>query len=76
MAHSGIINGLFPCRSKETKGASTNDYSLKSELRTVPTIVIAHTFCASPDTRIFLSVVLTNAGIFLRGLKLFGESRT
>ena len=23
-----------------------------TELRTVPTIVIAHTFCASPDTRI------------------------
>ena len=24
----------------------------QSDLRTVPTIVIAHTFCASPDTRI------------------------
>ena len=25
---------------------------LRHELRTLPTIVIAHTFCASPDTRI------------------------
>ena len=25
---------------------------VKLPLRTVPTIVIAHTFCASPDTRI------------------------
>ena len=33
----------------------------------VPTIAIAHTFCASRDTW----VVLTNAGIFLRGLKLY-----
>ena len=37
-------------------------------LRTVPTIVIAHTFC--------LSVMLTNTGIFLLGLKLSGESRS
>ena len=30
-----------------------DSYSCQSEinLRTVPTIVIAHTFCASPDTR-------------------------
>ena len=33
-------------------------------LRTVPTIVIAHTFCASLDT-----------GIFLRDSKPCGESR-
>ena len=26
--------------------------SILGDLRTVPTIVIAHTFCASPDTRI------------------------
>ena len=45
-------------------------------LRTVPTIVIAHTFCASRDTRVFLSVMLTNTGIFLRGLKLSVESRS
>ena len=37
----------------------------------MPTIVIAHTICASPDKyRGFLLVMLTNAGIFLRGLKL------
>ena len=45
-------------------------------LRTVPTIVTAHTFCASLDTRISLSPVLTNTGIFLCGLKLSGESRS
>ena len=43
-----------------------------SKLRTVPTIVTAHTFCASRDTR----VVPANTGIFLRGLKLCRESRT
>ena len=35
---------------------------------------IAHTFCASGDTRISLSVMLTHTGIFLSGLKLSGES--
>ena len=44
--------------------------------RTVPSIVTAHTFCASYDTRVFLWVVATNTGIFLLGLKLFVESRT
>ena len=39
-------------------------------LRTVPTIVIAHTYSD------FLWVVLINTGILLRGLKLCGESRT
>ena len=47
-----------------------------SYLRMVPTIVIAHTFCASPDTRNFLLAVLSNAGIVLHDLKLCGESRT
>ena len=45
-------------------------------LRMVPTIVIAHTFCASRDTRVFLSVMLSNSVIFLRGLKLPVESRS
>ena len=35
-----------------TKKASKRLYFL-TQLRTVPTIVIAHTFCASRDTRIF-----------------------
>ena len=49
---------------QERKGKSVH-------LRTVPTIIIAHTFCASPDTWIsILSPMLTNTGIFLRGLKL------
>ena len=44
-------------------------------LRTVPTFVTAHTFCASEIVG-FLWVVPTNTGIFLRGLKLCGEGRT
>ena len=47
-------------------------------LRTVLTIVIAHTFCAYVLRILrysdFLSVMLTNTGIFLRGLELSGES--
>ena len=45
-------------------------------LRTVPTIVIAHTICASPDTRISYRQCILIQGYFLRGLKLFGESRS
>ena len=45
-------------------------------LRTVPTIVIAHTFCASPDTGISYRQLLTYKGIFLRNLKLSGQSRS
>ena len=45
-------------------------------LRTVPTIVTAHTFCATRDTGGFLWVVVINTGIFFRGLNLYGESRT
>ena len=45
-------------------------------LRTVPTLVIAHTFCASPDTRISYRQFLLIQGIFLRGLRLSGESRS
>ena len=45
--------------------------SSEPSLRTVPTIVTAHTFCASRDTRVsVLWVVHSNTGIFLRGLKL------
>ena len=48
-----------------------------SRVKDVPTFVTAHTFCASRDTWVsFLWVVPTNTGIFLRGLKLCGESRT
>ena len=45
-------------------------------LRAVATIVIAHTFCTSRDTQVFLSVMLSNKVIFLRGLKLSVESRS
>ena len=34
------------------------------QLRTVPTIVIAHTFCASPDTRISHRGCLITQGYF------------
>ena len=36
----------------------------KGQLRTVPTIVIAHTFCASPDTRISYRQCLLMPGYF------------
>ena len=57
----------------------------------MPTFVTAHTFCASRNTRVSYVVVpiaceqtsrraqamvSTNTGIFLRDLKLGGESRT
>ena len=42
----------------------------------MPTIVIAHMFCASRDIWGFLSVMLSNRVIFLRGLKLSVESKS
>ena len=46
-------------------------------LRTMPTIVIAHRFCASRDTQISYGwCLIINTGIFLGGSKLCGESRT
>ena len=50
--------------------------TLRLRLRTVPTFATAHTFCASGDTSSFLWVVPTYTGILLRGLKLYGKSRT
>ena len=49
---------------------------LNFQFKDVPTFVTAHTFCASREARVFLYVVPTNTGIFLRGLNLCGESRT
>ena len=47
------------------------------QLRTVPTIVIARAYVLRISRYSdFLSVMLTNSGIFLRGLKLSGESRS
>ena len=44
---------------------------------TVPTIVIAHNYVLRISRHSdFLSAVLINTGIILRGSKLFGESRT
>ena len=37
---------------------------IQGRLRTVPTIVIAHTFCASPDTRISYRQCLIIQGYF------------
>ena len=42
----------------------TSVVSVKARLRTVPTIVIAHTFCASPDTRISYRRCLLIQGYF------------
>ena len=48
-----------------------------TNLRTVPTIVIAHTFCASRDTLTsYRQCLLNYTGIFLHGFKLSGESRS
>ena len=47
-----------------------NNRNQQHLLRTVPTIVIAHTFCASLRYSDFLSPMLTNTGIFLRDLKV------
>ena len=38
--------------------------TILSDLRTVPTIVTAHTFCASPDTRISYRQCLLIQGYF------------
>ena len=48
----------------------------RDQLRTVPTIVTAHTVLRIARYSGFLWVVPTNTRIFLRGLKLYGESRT
>ena len=39
-------------------------FGVMGTLRTVPTIVIAHTFCASPDTRISYRQCLLIQGYF------------
>ena len=63
-------------RSTKSNGCISKCWSrLSSPLRTVPSIVIAHTFCTSRDTRISYGWCFT-AGIFLRGSKLCGKSRT
>ena len=41
----------------------------KAILRTVPTFVTAHSFCASRDTRVSYRWCLLNTVIFLRGFK-------
>ena len=60
--------------TRQLKHLSKQLVNLNITLRTVPTIVTAHTFCASQDTQV--SYWLTNTGIFLRSFKLCGESRT
>ena len=63
----GTRNALFRLPSASQKGAC---------LTAVPTIVIAHTFCASRDARVFQSVMLSKTVMFLRGLKLSVERRS
>ena len=58
---------VYICISCLVSSNSTLSRTLSASLRTVPTFTTSHTF---------LSVVPTNTGIFLRGLKLWGESRT
>ena len=45
-------------------------------VRTVPTIVIAHMFCASRNSQDSYGSCLLMHGYILRGLKLCGENRT
>ena len=69
-----ILLIVTPCQQSQNvapiNGSLLHNLNL---LRTVPTIVIAHTFCAS---RGFLWVVPNNTGIFLCSLKLYEESGT
>ena len=46
------------------------------KLRTVPTIVTAHMFCASQDIRVSYGWCPLIQGYFCAGLKLYGKSRT
>ena len=50
--------------SKKDCGLYTLGRAHLCHLRTVPTIVIAHTFCASPDTRISYRHCLLIQGSF------------
>ena len=52
--HRLIANCLFRYRAtpQSPTGVNPAELMVKRRLRTVTTIVIAHTFCASPDTRI------------------------
>ena len=59
---------VFSLSELPTKTLLGNDIALcnffTKVLRTVPTIVIAHTFCASPDTRISYRQCLLIQGYF------------
>ena len=50
--------------SGDENGSNSSVGIIKCYLRTVPTIVIAHTFCASPDTRISFRRCLLIQGYF------------
>ena len=50
--------------SGRCRSSSTTTKTKGKTLRTVPTIVIAHTFCASPDTRISFRQCLPKQGYF------------
>ena len=56
----GTANGLASLILYKIIG----DHELFASLRTVPTIVTAHTFCASPDTRISHRQCLLIQGYF------------
>ena len=66
-SHSGEI--IFGCRAEVPRLNSSDfvnhSYDYRSNnLRTVPTIVTAHTFCASPDTLISYRQCLLIQGSF------------
>ena len=59
LSEENITQSLYDKNSENTK-KSTKQH----RLRTVPTIVIAHTLCASPDTRISYRYCLLIQGYF------------
>ncbi|XP_074622539.1 uncharacterized protein LOC141880857 [Acropora palmata] len=51
-AKQSFLGYIWEQLYKPTAASGRKDTGTLYHLRTVPTIVIAHTFCASPDTRI------------------------
>ena len=75
--HPPLSLTRFNQKSVIEKSTNMDNWDLWSfQLRTVPTIVIRHTFCAPQHTRVSYWWCLLIQGYFLRGLKLCGQSRT
>ena len=65
MGITAVTVNACQCNMKnDTRGKFSSSSRFKIRLRAVPTIVIAHTFCASPDTRISYHRCLVIQGYF------------